>query len=106
MGNQYRALTPAARAAYSDGVFDHEFTVTDERDAITSGLVELVPRPYRVLSPNYSAGAPGDVFEAAFLVEIEAMLVAGGHIERVRRDASPTVDAAAEPVKKTARKAT
>ena len=83
MSNTYRATSKAAEAAYSEGVFTHEFTATQEQDALDSGLVEIVPRTYRVLSNNYSAAAQGETFEAALLVEIEAALIQGGHIERV-----------------------
>lgn len=97
MTGQYRAVTPAGVAAYGEDVFDAEYTALEEFDLLRSGAVEIAPRPYRVLSDNYQAGAPGDVFEAAFPVEIEAALISGGHIERVRRDAQPTVDPPVEP---------
>lgn len=81
--NTYKALTPAAEAAFSAGVFERDFTPTEERDHLDSGLLELVPRTYKVLSNNFSAGQQGDTFEAAYLVEIEQALIQGGHIERV-----------------------
>ena len=94
--NQYRALTPQAVGMFEDGVFEREFTPTEERDWIDRGFLELVPRPYRVLSDNYTIegwAVPRDaVVEASFPVEIEAALIAGGHLERVRRDAKPTVE--------------
>lgn len=83
MTNTYRALSKAAEAALSEGVFERDFTPTEEKDWLDSGLVELVPRTYRVLSNNYSAGKQGDTFDAAYLVEIEQALIAGGHLERV-----------------------
>lgn len=83
MSNTYRATTPAAVAAYADGVFEHEFTATEERDALDSGLLEIVPRTYLVLSNNYSAAGQGETFEGALLVDNEAALILGGHIERV-----------------------
>jgi len=83
MTNTYRALSPAAVAAYADGVFERDFSPVEERDALNSGLIELVPRKYRVLSNNYAAGKQGDTFDAAYLVEIEQALIQGGHIERV-----------------------
>lgn len=88
MSNTYRALTPAAEAVYAAGVFKWNFTPADEQDALNSGLVEIVPRTYRVLSNNYAAGSQGDLVELALLVEPEAALIAGGHIERV--DKPPT----------------
>jgi hypothetical protein len=83
MTNTYRALSPQAVAAYSDGVFEREFSPSEEQDALNSGLLELVPRKYRVLSNNYAAGKQGDVVELALLKENEAALVFGGHLERV-----------------------
>lgn len=85
MANTYRVADPtnrAAVAAYAEGVFEREFSATEEADALASGL-ELVPRTYKQLSDNYSATEQGGTFEAAFLVEVEAALIAGGHIERV-----------------------
>ncbi len=86
--NTYRATSPAAVAAFADGVFERDFTVTEEKDWIDSGLVELVPRTYRVLSNNYSAAAQGQTFEGVFLIENEAALIQGGHIERVDKPAT------------------
>ncbi|HEU4543465.1 MAG TPA: hypothetical protein VFR23_20200 [Jiangellaceae bacterium] len=80
--NTYRALTPQAVAMFEEGVFEAEFTPAQERDWLDSGLLELVPRRYRVLSDNYEL--PKDnTFVATMLVEIEAMLTDAGHIERV-----------------------
>ena len=83
MSNTYQAKTKAGEAAFAVGVFEHDFTVSDERDWLDSGLLELVPRPYKVLSDNYGAGAQGEQVELALPVEIEAALISGGHIERV-----------------------
>lgn len=80
--NTYKALSKAAEAAFAPGVFEREFTPTEERDWLASGLVEIVPRAYRVLSDNYER-PQGEVFDAAFLVELEAALISGSHIERV-----------------------
>jgi len=90
MANTYRALSPAAEAAFAEGVFEHEFTPTEERDWLASGLVELVPREYKVLSNNYSAGEQGATIKAALLVENEAALIAGGHLERVDKPDTTT----------------
>jgi hypothetical protein len=83
MTNTYRALTPAAVAVYAEGVFERDFTPSEEQDALNSGLIELVPRKYRVLSNNFEAGAQDSEIEAAYPVEIEQALLTGGHIERV-----------------------
>lgn len=82
--NTYRALSPAAEGMFAAGVFEHEFTVLEERDALDAGLVEIVPRPYRVLTDNFAAAPQGETFEAAFPVETETALIAAGHIERVK----------------------
>jgi hypothetical protein len=83
VSNTYKALSPAAEAAYAKGVFEAEFTPAEEQDRLASGLLEIDPRTYRVLSNNYAAGKQGDVVDLALLVEHEAALVQGGHIERV-----------------------
>ena len=83
MANTYRALSPAAVAAFAGGVFEAEYTATEERDHLASGLIEIVPRTYRVLSNNYSAAAQGETFDGALLVDHESALIQGGHIERV-----------------------
>jgi hypothetical protein len=101
MSNQYRARTPAAVAMFEEGVFEREFTVTEEQDWLDRGLLELVPRPYRVLTDNYTIlgwPVPQDaVVEATFPIEVEAALIDGGHLARVRRDAHPTVDPTPDP---------
>jgi hypothetical protein len=107
MSNTYRALSKAAEAMYSEGVFDHDFTPTDEQDVLNSGLLELVPRKYRVLSNNYAAGKQGDVVDLGLLKEIEAALIQGGHLERVdapAKDAPATGGADDKPAAKAADK--
>jgi hypothetical protein len=95
MTNTYRALTPAAIAAYDEGVFERDFTPVEEKDALDSGLIELVPRKYKVLSNNFAAGDQDSEIEAAYLVEIEQALIAGGHIERVATKSGSTKKTAA-----------
>ena len=80
--NIYRALTPQAVGVFSEGVFEADFSPSEEKDWLDSGLLELVPRQYKVLSDNYAVPR-GETFEAALLVENEAALISGGHIERV-----------------------
>lgn len=96
--NTYRALSPPAEAMFGPGVFERDFSASEEADLIGAGLVALVPRSYVVLSDNYvipgDEGAvfithQGDRFEAAIPVDVEAALVAGGHIERTT-DPQPT----------------
>lgn len=83
MTNTYRAKTKTAEAVFFSGVFEREFTPSEEKDALDSGLLEIVPRTYRVLSDNYAV-PEGETFEAALLIENEIALIAGGHIERVK----------------------
>jgi hypothetical protein len=83
--NTYKALTTAAVAAFAEGVFDQEFTPTQEKDALDAGLLEIVPRTYKVLSNNFAEGAQGDEVQLALLVEQESALLQGGHIERVEK---------------------
>ena len=90
--NTYKATSPAAAAAFADGVFEREFTPSEEKDWLDSGLLELVPRTYRVLSNNYSAGGQGETFEGSYLVENEAALIQGGHIERVDKPAAKAAE--------------
>ena len=97
MTNTYKATSPAAVAAFADGVFERDFTPSEEKDWLDSGLLELAPRTYRVLSNNYDAGKQGDVVELTLLKENEAGLIWGGHIERVDPVASK-----GGPTKKTA----
>lgn len=104
--NTYRAKSKAAAAAFSDGVFEHEFTPAEEQDRLSSGLIELVPRKYKVLSNNYEAGKQGDEVELALLVDIESALIKGGHLERVEpepEDDEPPVELPAKPKPKTAK---
>jgi hypothetical protein len=100
-GNQYRALTPDAVGQWGEDVFDAEFTSDEERVHLERGLLEIAPRPYRVTSDIYTVDGkpvdPGEVVELALPVDIETALVNGGHLERVRRDAHPTVELADEP---------
>lgn len=85
MTNTYRALTPSGEARFAKGVFEAEFSATEESDWLQSGVLELVPRQYRVLHDRFTIdGRPVDaVLTAAFPQEIEAALVSGGHLERV-----------------------
>lgn len=83
MTNTYKATSPAAVAAFDDGVFERDFTPSEEKDWLDSGLLVLVPRKYKVLSNNFEAGKQGDEIEAAYLIEIEQAHLQGGHLERV-----------------------
>ena len=95
--NTYRATSKTAEAVYGDEPFQREdWTAADERDALTSGLIEIVPQAYRVVGDSrVFETAPGETFEAALPLESEKALIDGGHIAR-----------ADEPPKKAARKQT
>lgn len=95
MTNTYKATSPAAVAAFDGGVFERDFTPAEEQDWLSSGLLELVPRKYKVLSNNFEAGKQGDEIEAAYLVEIEHAYLRGGHLERI--DPKPVAKKKAEP---------
>ncbi len=82
-GNTYRAVSEYGKAVYGGDAFDGEFSAVEERDHVSAGHLEIVPRAYRVLSNNYEAGKQGDVVELALVVEHEASLIQGGHLERV-----------------------
>ncbi|HZO69393.1 MAG TPA: hypothetical protein VFB74_30745 [Kribbellaceae bacterium] len=83
MTNTYRTLSDVGRHYFGEGDLELNLTADEERDALTNGHLEIVPRTYRVLSDNYEAGKQGEEFERAYPVEIEAGLISGGHIERV-----------------------
>ena len=93
MSNLYRAKTPAGEATFAEGVFERDFTPSEEKDWLDSGQIELEPRPYNVLSDNFTIeGWPcpqNAVVTAAFPVEIEAALISGGHIQRVVDEPAP-----------------
>lgn len=95
--NTYKATSPAAVAAFEDGVFERDFTPAEEQDWLSSGLLELAPRTYRVLSNNYEAGSQGELVELALLKEIEAALIQGGHLERVGDPEEDVQDDEPEP---------
>lgn len=90
--NTYEATSPAAVAAFADGVFERDFSPAEEQDWLGSGLLEIVPRTYRVLSNNYEAGEQGALVELALLKEQEQALISGGHIERVDKPAAKAAD--------------
>ena len=83
MANTYKAKSARGEALYGEDVVDLDLTATEEADALGAGVLELVPRAYRVLSNNYAAGEQGSEVELALLVEHEAALIQGGHLERV-----------------------
>lgn len=99
MSNKYRVhSTPAGwpdtlpfKLSFPSGdygvgdVFEHEFdSPQDEQANIDSGLIEVVPRVYKVVGDStVHDTTPGETFEAALTMTQETALVAGGHIARV-----------------------
>ena len=83
MTNTYRAISAIGEHYFGEGVTEHDLSATEERDALTNGHLEIVPRTYKATSANYEAAAQGEEFERAYPVEVEAALISGGHIERV-----------------------
>jgi len=86
--NRYRVLLPlrvhTEDGSYEQGEeFDKEFTADEEAANLESGLLEIVPRTYRVVGNSIvHETSPGDTFEAALTIGVEALLVDGGHIKR------------------------
>jgi hypothetical protein len=108
---RYRATSEKAAAVYEEGEFDRpDWTVEQENDALASGLVEIVPRTYRVATDTRVNGQGfGETFEAAYRLEQEKHLVDGGFITPVDDEApaTKTADAAeADEPKKATRKTT
>jgi hypothetical protein len=88
MTNTYRATTKAAEAVYGEGTFERDFNPWEEKTALDSGLIEIVPRVYRVVGDSrVFETATGETFEAGLPVEAEAALITGGHIRRVEDEA-------------------
>ncbi len=83
MTNRYKPVSDRAKAIYGEDDFEADLSAVEERDAVTGGHLELVPRTYRVMSDNYTAAPQGETFKGAYPVENEAALIFGGHIERV-----------------------
>lgn len=91
--NTYRVLLPVlVNGEHGQGdIFEHEFTADDEATNLQSGLIEIVPRRYKVVGASIvHATEPGGTFSAAFTIGQEAALMEAGHIERVETKASTT----------------
>jgi len=93
MSNRYRVLLPlrvhTEDGSYTQGEeFDKDFTADEEETNVQSGLIEIVPRRYKVIGGSKVDGnEPDSEFDAAMTIGREAILVAGGHIERVETPA-------------------
>ena len=88
--NRYRVLLPltvhTGDGSYTQGEeFEKDFTAEDEAENLASGLLELVPRKYKVVGGSRVHDTdPGEEFEAAIPLGEEELLIAGGHIERIQ----------------------
>lgn len=89
--NRYRVLLPllvhTEEGSYKQGEeFEKDFSPDEEAANLHSGLLEIVPREYKVIGGSTVHDAkPGEVFTRALLIGEEAALVEGGHIERVNK---------------------
>jgi len=103
-GQDYRPVSAWGKAIYGDDDVELELSAAEERDLVTAGHLEILPRRYRRLSDNYDGAGvdQGEIFEAAMPMENADVLVAGGHIERVRRAPEPEPDPKPAPAKKAA----
>jgi len=87
--NRYRVLLPlevhTEDGSYGQGEeFEKEFSEDEETVNLASGLLEIVPREYLVIgSSNVHGADPGETFTLGLRIGEEALLVQGGHIERV-----------------------
>lgn len=87
----FRLGVPGGTEDYGVGeVFEHEFdSVDDELANLESGLLEIVPRKYKVVGDTAIYETPPDgEFEAALNKFEEAHLIDAGHIARA--DSTPT----------------
>jgi hypothetical protein len=97
---RYRVLLPLLVQPREGGSyeqyeeFETDFTEEEETANLSSGLLEIVPRRYKVVggSEVYET-APGEEFEAAIPLGNEALLIEGGHIERVDKPAKKKKEA-------------
>jgi hypothetical protein len=68
--------------------FESAFTQDEETENVRSGLLEIVPVRYRVIGGSTVHDTePGGEFAAALPMGNEALLIEGGHIERVDKPA-------------------
>ena len=88
--NTYKVLLPLQvdtreGGSYKQGdEFETDFTEDEEAANVASGLLEIMPQKYKVVGGSrVFETAPGDEFSKALTLGQEALLVAGGHIERV-----------------------
>jgi hypothetical protein len=101
--SHYRAVHPSYAAVFGGDVFEAEYSAVEERDWLDRGLLELVPRRYKVTGPHAVRGVePGETFLAGLRVDEESALIAGGHIARVGGPL-PEPDPEPKPTKRAAK---
>lgn len=99
MKNRYRVLLPllvhTEDGSYKQGEeFEHEFSVEDEAANLASGLIEIVPREYKVIGTSEVLGhvAVDGPFLAAIPKGQEELLL-DYHLERVEAKPKPKAKA-------------
>jgi hypothetical protein len=92
---RYRVLLPLKVQPREGGSyeqhdeFDSDFTQDEETENVRSGLLAIVPSRYRVIGGSVVHDTPpGGEFAAALPMGNEALLIEGGHIERVDKPAT------------------
>ena len=99
--NRYRVLLPlqvhTADGSYAQGEeFEKDFSVAEEAANLDSGLLEIVPREYKVIGGSVVLGAqPDEVFMAAIPKGQEELLL-GNHLELVEPEPKPKRKAKAD----------
>jgi hypothetical protein len=90
----YRVGWPGHDGDYGIGDdFERDFSEEEEAANLDSGLLEIVPREYRVIGGSrVHETEPGDTFTRALRVGEEGLLFAGGHIERVEQKPAKTTN--------------
>jgi hypothetical protein len=96
MSRRYKVLLPllvhTEDGSYKQGQeFDKDFTADEEAANVESGLLEIVPQEYKVVGGSNVHGAnPGETFKRALSIGEEYLLIAGGHIKRVKTKETKT----------------
>ena len=104
---RYKVLLPLTvhteDGAYGQGEeFQKEFTAEQEYENVRSGLLEIVPRRYKVIGESNVYGAdPGEEFTAPLLMGAEAALIEGGSIEPIEESEPEPEDSPAPKPKRT-----
>ena len=104
MSRKYKNLLPLLinNEAGQGDVFEADLTADEEADNVKSGLIEIVPRTYKVLGDSdvYET-KQGETFEKALTLGEEALLIDGGFVELVADKPEPPKKKAAKGAKAT-----